>query len=87
MHLHEYQAKQLFADFGIPVPDGRVITGPGCKVFNERTLPEERLRLNRTPFYFELAALENDFKFKTGLAGRMKMTVAEIICSFGNTIS
>ncbi|MEZ5542463.1 MAG: ADP-forming succinate--CoA ligase subunit beta [Pseudomonadota bacterium] len=26
MHLHEYQAKQLFAEFGIPVPDGRVLT-------------------------------------------------------------
>ncbi|MGD2112716.1 MAG: succinate--CoA ligase subunit beta, partial [Gammaproteobacteria bacterium] len=26
MHLHEYQAKQLFAEFGIPVPAGRVIT-------------------------------------------------------------
>lgn len=26
MHLHEYQAKQLFAEYGIPVPDGRVVT-------------------------------------------------------------
>ena len=26
MHLHEYQAKQLFAEYGIPVPDGRLIT-------------------------------------------------------------
>ena len=25
MHLHEHQAKQLFADYGIPVPEGRVI--------------------------------------------------------------
>jgi succinyl-CoA synthetase beta subunit len=25
MHLHEYQAKQLFADFGIPVPVGRLV--------------------------------------------------------------
>ncbi len=24
MNFHEYQAKQLFADFGIPVPAGRV---------------------------------------------------------------
>jgi len=22
MNLHEYQAKQLFAEFGIPVPEG-----------------------------------------------------------------
>jgi succinyl-CoA synthetase beta subunit len=26
MHLHEFQAKQLFAEYGIPVPDGRVVT-------------------------------------------------------------
>lgn len=26
MHLHEYQAKHLFAEYGIPVPDGRLIT-------------------------------------------------------------
>ncbi|MGB5541655.1 MAG: ADP-forming succinate--CoA ligase subunit beta [Gammaproteobacteria bacterium] len=26
MHLHEYQAKQLFAEYGIPVPEGRLIT-------------------------------------------------------------
>jgi succinyl-CoA synthetase beta subunit len=25
MHLHEYQAKQLFADYGVPVPQGRMV--------------------------------------------------------------
>ncbi len=25
MHLHEYQAKQLFADYGVPVPEGRMV--------------------------------------------------------------
>ena len=25
MHLHEYQAKQLFADYGVPVPPGRMV--------------------------------------------------------------
>ena len=29
MHLHEHQAKQLLADFGIPVPAGRVLDMPG----------------------------------------------------------
>jgi succinyl-CoA synthetase beta subunit len=28
MNLHEYQAKQLFAEFGIPVPEGRVAATP-----------------------------------------------------------
>ncbi len=26
MHLHEYQAKQLFSDYGIPVPESRLLT-------------------------------------------------------------
>jgi succinyl-CoA synthetase beta subunit len=25
MHLHEYQAKRLFAEYGVPVPDGRMV--------------------------------------------------------------
>ncbi|MEE9141283.1 MAG: ATP-grasp domain-containing protein, partial [Gammaproteobacteria bacterium] len=28
MNLHEYQAKKLFADFGIPVPPGQVARSP-----------------------------------------------------------
>ena len=28
MHLHEHQAKRLFADYGIPVPAGRVLDAP-----------------------------------------------------------
>ena len=28
MHLHEYQAKQLFSDYGIPVPVGQVLDHP-----------------------------------------------------------
>ncbi len=29
MKIHEYQAKQLFAEYGIPVPEGEVATSPG----------------------------------------------------------
>ena len=68
-------------------PDRKVITGPGCKVFGERLPPGDRERLDRTPFYLELAALENDFKLTAGIEKRMKMTIAEIICAFGNNIS
>jgi succinyl-CoA synthetase beta subunit len=28
LNLHEYQSKSLFAEYGIPVPDGRVATSP-----------------------------------------------------------
>jgi succinyl-CoA synthetase beta subunit len=28
MNLHEYQAKKLFADYGIPVPEGKAVSSP-----------------------------------------------------------
>ena len=28
MNLHEYQSKALFAEYGIPVPEGRVVQSP-----------------------------------------------------------
>jgi succinyl-CoA synthetase beta subunit len=29
MNLHEYQSKQIFAHYGIPIPRGRVASNPG----------------------------------------------------------
>ena len=28
MNLHEYQAKRLFAEHGVPIPDGKVASSP-----------------------------------------------------------
>ena len=33
MHLHEYQAKRLFAEYGIPVPAGFTITTEVCTAY------------------------------------------------------
>ena len=38
MNLHEYQAKRLFADYGIPVQDGDVVTSAQEAVERARTL-------------------------------------------------
>ncbi|MEQ8660627.1 MAG: ATP-grasp domain-containing protein, partial [Gammaproteobacteria bacterium] len=38
MNLHEYQAKRLFADYGIPVQDGDVATSAAEAVERARTL-------------------------------------------------
>ena len=38
MNFHEYQAKQLFADYGIPVPVGRIATTPEQAVEAARAL-------------------------------------------------
>ena len=38
MNFHEYQAKQLFADYGIPVPPGRIATTPEQAIEGARAL-------------------------------------------------
>src|SRR5258708_32458989 len=38
MNLHEYQSKQLFAQYGIPVPEGRVASSPEEAVAAARAL-------------------------------------------------
>jgi succinyl-CoA synthetase beta subunit len=38
MNFHEYQAKQLFADYGIPVPPGRIATTPEQAIEAARAL-------------------------------------------------
>ena len=42
MHLHEYQAKQLFADYGVPVPDGRMAESVQDAVVAAKALGGER---------------------------------------------
>ena len=38
MNFHEYQAKQLFAEFGIALPQGKVASIPAEAVEAARTL-------------------------------------------------
>ena len=38
MNLHEYQSKELFAQYGIPVPSGRVASTPDAAVAAAREL-------------------------------------------------
>ena len=42
MHLHEYQAKQLFSDYGVPVPDGRMAESVQDAVAAAKTLGGDR---------------------------------------------
>jgi Fe-S-cluster containining protein len=68
-------------------PDGKIINGSGCQVFSENHEQKDSMRLNRTPFYFALAVLENKFKLSAGITQKMKMTVTEIICSFDGQVA
>lgn len=62
-------------------PGRQVVCGPGCSTFDERCSDKPYIRFDRTAFYIKLAGLENEFKQTAGLAGRIKMTVAEMIVS------
>ncbi len=60
-------------------PGQNVIRGPGCGMFDLRCSDKSYLKFDRTPFYFEMAKLENELKQAVGLSGRVKMTIAEMI--------
>jgi len=62
-------------------PGSKVIHGPGCGTFDDRCSYKRYYKFDRTPFYLEMAKLEDKFKQAVGLDGRIKMTVAEMILS------
>lgn len=68
---------------GIPhflrLPDGRRQTGPGCADFESRCGSSGTRGLDRTPHYQALSALERQIRVHAQFAGRLKMTVAEIL--------
>jgi hypothetical protein len=62
-------------------PGRKVIAGPGCGTFDDCCSHKGYFKFDRTPFYLELAKLENEFKQTVGIEGKIKMTVAEMIVS------
>lgn len=56
--------------------------GPGCGTFDERCYDKLYYKFDRTPFYIEMATLENEFKQTVGIDAKIKLTVAEMIASF-----
>jgi Fe-S-cluster containining protein len=60
-------------------PGQNAIRGPGCGMFDLRCSDKSYRKFDRTPFYFEMAKLENELKQAVGLSGRIKMTIAEMI--------
>lgn len=60
-------------------PGRPVRHGPGCGAFEEQCSGRPYFKFDRTPFYFEMAGLENEFKQAIGLTGRIKLTIAEMI--------
>ncbi len=63
-------------------PGQSVVSGSGCEVFMEQRNQNASLKLNRTPFYLEMAVLEKALRDKVGLRQSLKFTVAQMIVSF-----
>jgi Fe-S-cluster containining protein len=65
-------------------PGQKTIYGPGCETFDHRCGRIGYFEFDRTPFYLELAKLEQEVKQALGITGKFKMTVAEMIVSHAN---
>jgi hypothetical protein len=63
-------------------PDQNILTSPGCGTFTLKCEGKKHFRLNRTPFYVQMAALEKEMKQATGITQKIKMTVAQMIVTF-----
>ncbi|HYT60389.1 MAG TPA: ATP-grasp domain-containing protein, partial [Haliangiales bacterium] len=79
MNIHEYQAKQLFAQFGVPVPSGNVVTTPD----EAKATAEKLLGAGHRRFVVKSqihAGGRGKGTFKSGLTGGVKVcsSVAEV---------
>ena len=53
--------------------------GPGCAEFDRVSAGRAYVPFDRTPFYMQMAALENEFKTQAGLDSRLRRTIAEML--------
>jgi hypothetical protein len=63
-------------------PDGRVAKNPGCDVFFDQCRQRGRsdyIRFDRTPFYRQMAMLENQMRSRSGYTGKIRLTVAQML--------
>jgi hypothetical protein len=60
-------------------PGQKTIYAPGCETFDHRCGHIGYFEFDRTPFYRELARLEQEVKQALGITAKFKMSVAEMI--------
>ncbi len=63
-------------------PDGKTTRAPGCASFTDRCGLLTYVPFDRTPFYRDLAGIERALRRDMPDAGKIKMTVAEMILAF-----
>ncbi|MGB2688239.1 MAG: hypothetical protein WBC36_04575 [Desulfobacterales bacterium] len=65
-------------------PDQGILNSPGCAAFALKCHGKKRFKFDRTPFYMQMAALEKEMKQAVGVTQKIKMTVAQMIVTFGD---
>ncbi len=65
-------------------PGQNPVYGPGCEAFDRRCGGKGYFKFDRTPFYRQVALLEQEARQTLGFAGKFRMTVAEMIVSHAN---
>ena len=60
-------------------PEGKNIYGPGCDPFNRQCRDARYKKFDRTPFYRQMASLEQELRQSIGVYDKFKMTIAEML--------
>lgn len=61
-----------------------ILNSPGCGTFVQKCRGKKHVTFDRTPFYMQMAALEKEMKQAAGVTQKIKMTVAQMIVTFGD---
>lgn len=87
--LYEYRP-MICRMHGVPHelhrPDGVRQVGPGCDEFYNQCGTPDGLRMDRTPYYRDMAQLEGRLRRQTGYGQKIKLTVAQMIIEKGKNI-
>jgi len=63
---------------------GGLLQASGCDAFTAQFQGKPRFKFDRTPLYLEMAGLEKELRQVLGMPIKIKMTVAEMIRSYGH---
>ena len=60
-----------------------ILNSSGCGTFTLNYSGKTRFKFDRTPLYLQMAALEKEMRQAVGMTQKIKMTVAQMIVTFG----
>ncbi len=63
---------------------GGLVQASGCDAFTIQFRGKQGFKFDRTPFYKDMAGLENELRQAVGIPIKIKMTVAQMIKTYGH---